>query len=93
MLYVEALIGPETVNTVPPATLDAFRDHGKARVTLTEQLDDAEAVFAEIERLQLPLDVVTDRLVVDGIKLFADAHDKLLGAVAAKRDALLAQRR
>lgn len=89
VLYVEALIGPDTVNTVPPATLDAFRDHGTARVTLTENLDEARAVFAELERLKLPLDAVTAQLVDDGIKLFAEAQDKLLAAVAAKRDALL----
>ncbi|MES0874484.1 transaldolase [Sinimarinibacterium thermocellulolyticum] len=89
VLYVEALIGPGTVNTLPPATLDAFRDHGRARVTLTEDVDQAQAVFAELARLRLPLDALTERLVEDGIRLFADAEQKLLAAVAAKRDALL----
>ncbi|HEY1076434.1 MAG TPA: transaldolase [Fontimonas sp.] len=89
VIYVEALLGPQTVNTVPPATLDAFRDHGVAQVRLTEGLDAAKAVFASVERLQLPLDAITERLVVEGLKLFADAHDSLLKAVAGKRDALL----
>jgi transaldolase len=88
-LYVETLIGADTVNTVPPATLDAFRDHGVARSTLAAGLDEARQVFAEIERLRLPLDAVTRQLVDDGIQLFAEAHDKLLAAVAAKRDRLL----
>lgn len=88
-LYVEALIGADTVNTVPPATLDAFRDHGVARATLATGLDEARQVFAEVERLQLPLDAVTAQLVDDGIRLFVDAHDKLLAAVATKRDRLL----
>ncbi|MFC4253289.1 transaldolase [Sinimarinibacterium flocculans] len=89
VLYVESLIGADTVNTVPPATLDAFRDHGRARATLGEDVDGAHTVFAEIERLGLPLDEVTAQLVDDGIGLFVEAHDKLLAAVAAKRDALL----
>ena len=89
VLYVESLIGADTVNTVPPATLDAFRDHGRTRATLGEDVDGAHTVFAEIERLGLPLDEVTAQLVDDGIGLFVEAHDKLLAAVAAKRDALL----
>ncbi len=89
VIYVEALLGPQTVNTVPPATLDAFRDHGVAQIRLTEGLDAAQAVFATVDQLKLPLDAITERLVVEGLKLFADAHDSLLKAVAGKRDALL----
>lgn len=90
VLYVETLIGPNTVNTVPPATMDAFRDHGRARSSLADGLDAALTTMAAFERLQLPLDEVTAQLVVEGVQLFVDAHDKLLAAVAAKRDALLA---
>lgn len=89
VLYVETLIGPNTVNTVPPATMDAFRDHGRARPSLAEGLDEALAAMAMLERLRLSLDEVTAQLVVEGVQLFVDAHDKLLTAVAAKRDALL----
>ncbi|MDP9141141.1 MAG: transaldolase, partial [Pseudomonadota bacterium] len=89
VIYVEALLGPQTVNTVPPATLDAFRDHGVAQARLIEGLDAAQTVMAQVEQLGLPLTAITDRLVVDGLKLFADAHDSLLKAVAGKRDALL----
>ena len=89
MLYVEELIGPNTVNTVPPATLDAFRDHGKLRDSLEENVDDARRVLEELEKSGISLDAITAELVKDGVKLFADASDKLYGAVAHKRATLL----
>ena len=82
VLYVEELIGPNTVNTVPPATLDAFRDHGKVRDSLEEDVEDAARVLEELERTGISLDAITAELVIDGVKLFADAADKLYGAVA-----------
>ncbi|MBR0697620.1 bifunctional transaldolase/phosoglucose isomerase [Bradyrhizobium lablabi] len=85
VLYVEELIGPNTVNTVPPATLDAFRDHGKVRDSLEENVDDARRVLDELDRSGVSLDAITAELVKDGVKLFADAADKLYGAVAHKR--------
>jgi transaldolase/glucose-6-phosphate isomerase len=88
-MYVEELIGINTVNTVPPATLDAFRDHGEARSTLEHAIDGAQQVFAQIEALQLPFEAITARLVLEGVRQFVDADDKLLAAVASKRDALL----
>jgi transaldolase / glucose-6-phosphate isomerase len=90
VLYVEELIGPETVNTMPPATLEAFRDHGKPRDSLEENIEDATRVVAELEKSGISLDAITDDLVKDGVKLFADAADKLYGAVAHKRAAVLA---
>ncbi len=84
-LYADALIGPDTVDTLPPATMDAFRDHGTVAQTLTADVDAARHVLAEAERLGLDLDGVTTQLVTDGVKLFADAADTLYGAVAAKR--------
>ncbi|NVN87588.1 MAG: bifunctional transaldolase/phosoglucose isomerase [Rhodopseudomonas sp.] len=90
VLYVEELIGPNTVNTVPPATLDAFRDHGKLRDSLEENVDDARAALAGLASAGISLDAITDRLVIEGVQLFADAFDKLLGAVAHKRTAVLA---
>ena len=89
VLYVEELIGPDTVNTMPPATMDAFRDHGQVRASLTEDLDGARRTLAEAERLGLDLAGVTATLVDEGVKSFADAFDALLGAVADKRTALL----
>lgn len=89
VLYVEELIGPDTVNTVPPATLDAFRDHGKLRDSLEENIEDARHVLEELEKSGISLDAITAELVKDGVKLFADAADKLYGAVAHKRVASL----
>src|SRR3979490_2131868 len=89
VLYVEELIGPNTVNTVPPATLDAFRDHGKVRDSLEENVEDAGHVLAELEKSGISLDAITTELVKDGVKLFADAADKLYGAVAHKRAEVL----
>jgi transaldolase/glucose-6-phosphate isomerase len=89
VLYVESLIGPNTVDTIPPKTMDAFREHGRVAWTLTQDVPEAERVLAEAERLRLDLEGVTRDLVTDGVKLFADAADKLLAAVRNK----LAQRR
>jgi transaldolase / glucose-6-phosphate isomerase len=89
VLYVEELIGPNTVNTVPPATLDAFRDHGKPRDSLEESVDEARHVLAELDKSGISLDAITEELVNDGVKLFADAADKLYGAVAHKRAVVL----
>src|SRR5258706_6150893 len=89
VLYVEELIGPDTVNTMPPATLEAFRDHGKVRDSLEENIEDARRVLAELEKSGISLDAITDDLVKDGVKLFADAADKLYGAVAHKRATVL----
>ena len=89
VLYVEELIGAETVNTMPPATMDAFRDHGKLRNAIVEDVDAARDIMATVQRLGLDLDGVTTFLVDDGVKSFAKAADDLLGAVAAKRSAML----
>ncbi|WP_076072715.1 bifunctional transaldolase/phosoglucose isomerase [Sphingomonas montana] len=92
VLYIETLIGADTVNTMPPATMDAFRDHGDATPQLTDDVADAEHVMAEAERLKLKLGDVTTGLVTAGVTLFADAADSLLGAVAGKREKVLGDR-
>jgi transaldolase/glucose-6-phosphate isomerase len=89
VLYVEELVGRDTVDTIPPPTMDAFRDHGHVRPSLTENLDEAHHVMGEVDRLGLDLAGVTKQLVADGVKLFADAADALLLAVAKKRSTLL----
>src|ERR1700742_3254519 len=89
VLYVEELIGPNTVNTVPPATLDAFRDHGKVRDSLEENIDGAQHALDELQKSGISLDAITTELVKDGVKQFADAADKLYGAVAHKRAVVL----
>jgi transaldolase/glucose-6-phosphate isomerase len=92
ILYVENLIGAGTINTMPVKTLDAFRDHGTVRPSLTEDLDEARGVLAAAERQNLDLKGVTDRLVVDGVRQFAEAFDKLLAVVALKRAEILGDR-
>jgi transaldolase/glucose-6-phosphate isomerase len=92
VLYVEQLIGPQTVNTIPPATLDAFRDHGAVQGTLEQDIDGARRTLADLAASGISLDTITAALVEDGVRLFADAADKLLGALAAKRVALLGNR-
>jgi transaldolase/glucose-6-phosphate isomerase len=88
-LYVDNLIGPDTVNTLPPKTMDAFRDHGTLAQTLADDVAGAEHVLAEADRLGLDLPGVTRKLVEDGVKLFSDAADTLLGAIEAKRTKLV----
>jgi len=89
VLYIETLIGPDTVNTVPPATLDAFRDHGKAAATLETGIEEAQRNLRDLKRVGISLEGITDELVAEGVTLFAEAADQLYGAVAKKREALL----
>jgi len=84
VVYVEELIGPETVDTVPPATLDAFRDHGRPRLSLTEDLTGAKSVMDNLQKAGISMKEVTDKVLVEGVQLFADAFDKLLKAVDRK---------
>jgi len=82
VMYVEELIGPDTVNTMPPATIDAFRDHGKLRNSLTEDVAGAQKVMDDLAKAGISIKEVTDKLTADGVTLFADAFHKLLAAVA-----------
>ena len=81
VLYVEEMIGKDTVNTIPPATLDAFRDHGKLRNSLTENIEAAQETMDSLAKAGISMKEVTDKLTKDGVKLFADAFDQLLAAV------------
>ncbi|MCQ8239958.1 bifunctional transaldolase/phosoglucose isomerase [Rhizosaccharibacter radicis] len=89
-LYCDELIGADTVNTMPPATMDAFRERGTVAETLGADIEAARKVLADADRLGLDLNGVTTKLVKDGVDAFADSFDALLGAVAAKQTALLA---
>ena len=82
VVYVEELIGPETVETLPPATYDAFKDHGVVQATLTRDLDGAKRTLSELEGVGISLKAATDQLLADGVKIFKEAFVKLLGAVA-----------
>ena len=81
VLYVEELIGPDTVDTIPPATLDAFRDHGKPRQSLTEDLASAHKTMETAAKVGISMKEVTDKLTDDGVRLFSEAFEKLLEAV------------
>ena len=81
VMYVEELIGPDTVNTMPPATIDAFRDHGKLRKSLTEDVPGAKKVMDDLAKAGISIQEVTTKLTTEGVKLFADAFNKLLQAV------------
>ena len=80
-MYVEELIGPDTVNTMPPATVDAFRDHGRLRNSLTEDVAGAQKVMDDLAKSGISIKEVTTKLTQDGVKLFADAFNKLLAVV------------
>jgi transaldolase / glucose-6-phosphate isomerase len=80
VLYVEELIGADTVDTIPPATFDAFRDHGRVRPSLTENVEQAAKTMSDLEKAAISMKQVTEKLVVDGVKLFADAFQQLLEA-------------
>src|SRR5580698_1582634 len=84
VLYVEELIGPDTVNTMPPQTLEAFRDHGKPRASLESGLDAAQQTMDTLGAVGISMKKVTDDLVTQAVKLFAEPFDKLLNAVDAK---------
>ena len=80
VLYVEELIGADTVDTIPPATFDAFRDHGKLRASLTEDVDAARKTMEDLAKAGISMKEVTDKLLADGVQLFADAFKQLLDA-------------
>jgi transaldolase/glucose-6-phosphate isomerase len=90
VMYIEPLIGPDTVNTIPPATLEAFLDHGRVMNTIDNGLAETEQVLADLGRAGISLESVTAKLLVDGVKSFADSFDKLLAGIEEKRTRLLA---
>jgi len=92
VLYVDELIGPDTVNTMPPATMDAYRDHGHPRASLEEDIIGAGAVMDALPQAGISIDAVTAKLVEDGVRLFADAADQLYAAVQKKRRTVLGPR-
>lgn len=83
-LYVDALIGPETVNTMPPQTVDAFRDHGKLGCTLPKNVEEARAQLAQLDELGVDLSAITEQLQTDGVASFAAAYDSLLATIELK---------
>jgi transaldolase / glucose-6-phosphate isomerase len=84
VIYVEELIGPDTVNTIPPATFDTFRDHGRVRLSLTEDLAGAQDTMDTLAQVGISMPQVAERLLEEGLALFSQAFDKLLNAVDSR---------
>ena len=85
LIYVDGLIGPDTVNTIPKETLEAFLDHGQARRTVDKDIEDAEQVMADLAKVGVDINAITEQLQVDGVKAFVDSYDQLLNALEEKR--------
>jgi transaldolase/glucose-6-phosphate isomerase len=88
VLYVETLIAPDTVNTLPPTTYDAFKDHGKVRVSIEDNLEEAREVLRKFEAKGFSLKKITDQLTIDGVKSFDASFVSLLSVIEARRDAV-----
>jgi transaldolase len=88
--YVDELIAPDTINTMPEATLNAFKDHGKAKITIGEKMDEAEKVFRELDSLGISMKEVTDQLEKEGVKAFSDSYFALLDEISKRRDRIRA---
>jgi transaldolase/glucose-6-phosphate isomerase len=86
--YVEELIGPDTVDTVPPATYTAFRDHGKVRLSLEEKVEEAPQIFEKLSEIGINLKDVTDKLQEEGVRSFADSFRTLMGSISSKQAAI-----
>lgn len=89
VLYVEELIGPDTINSIPPATLQAFRDHGRAHATLLTGEEEAEDAVGILERHEINLQSIGQSLLAEGVEKFSKSYDKLLGALDQKRKMLV----
>jgi transaldolase/glucose-6-phosphate isomerase len=90
--YVESLIGPRTIDTLPPATLVAFRDHGVAKVTIEDNLDEERAKLAALEAAGISLDQATRQVLEDGVRLFVEPFEKLLTTIQSRRQQIAERR-
>ena len=93
VLYPESLIGPDTVDTMPDATIEAYQDHGRPEITLDRGVPEAEAVFESLEAAGISIEQVTAKLLADGVKSFADSFDSLVNNIEEQRGRLLADKR
>jgi transaldolase/glucose-6-phosphate isomerase len=91
VMYAEGLIGPDTVDTIPQTTLDAFREHGRPAATLEQGVDEAQETLRRLAEVGIDFRKVTDQLQMDGVQLFADSYRKLIQGLRAKREAILAE--
>ena len=90
VLYVEQLIGPRCVNTLPPATIDAFKDHGETKRTLDANVDESRRVMQELDQVGISMKDVTDKLLADGLASFQKSFDTLIAGLEKKRGAVAA---
>jgi transaldolase len=93
ILYAEQLIGPDTVDTMPPQTIEAFLDHAVVERTVDKDVAQARAELAAIEKVGISMDEVTLQLQKDGVRLFADSFDELIEAISARRQEMMAHAR
>ena len=91
--YVEELIGPDSINTMTEATIKAFRDHGQAKITISDHLEEVEKLFQELRSVGIEIKDVTEKLENEGVKLFSDSFFALLKEIAQKRDSFLLKKR
>jgi transaldolase/glucose-6-phosphate isomerase len=89
ILYVQELIGPDTVNTMPPQTIDAFRDHGVVRRTVDDDYEGAERVLRELADAGISIDEITDELQAEGVKLFSESFEMISATMMRKADEIL----
>jgi transaldolase len=87
--YVEELIAPESINTMPETTVKAFKDHGHAKITISNDLEDAGRLFPELKSIGIDIHEVTEQLEKEGVQLFSDSFFVLLKEIAKKRDSFL----
>ena len=90
IMYVEDLIGPDTVNTMPQETIDAFQDHGEPALTLERDLDEAHQLFEQLAEAGVDYDDVSDTLEREGVQKFIDSFDEIIESIGTKRSALAA---
>jgi transaldolase/glucose-6-phosphate isomerase len=91
--YVEELIAPDSINTLPETTLDAFKNHGQAKITISDHLEEVERVFPELKSVNIEINAITEQLEREGVKLFSDSFFALLKEIAQKRDSFLLKKR
>ena len=89
-MYAEGLIGPDTIDTMPESTLDAFREHGAVAPTLVKDVEEAFATIERLEAVGISFKAVTDELQVEGVRLFSESFAKANESIKQKRDALVA---
>jgi transaldolase len=82
--YVEALMGPETIDTLPPATIAAFRDHGRPRISIEDNLDEERARLARLEEVGISIDQVTEHVLAEAVRLFVEPFEKLLKTIESR---------